>query len=145
MPFPEGLEGALLLTLMPLLSPQGWDYVFLLSTPAIVFLVNYERPAARRSARARHRRALGDHRPEHLRLMGRAAYARFMRMSIISRVLLRGDRRALVHAAACRRIAQTSEAAHDAGVLIICALRDLCLAADSRSTGPRSVRHAVAR
>ena len=27
--FPEGLEAALLLTCIPLLSPQGWDYVFL--------------------------------------------------------------------------------------------------------------------
>lgn len=40
--FPEGLEAGLLLTLMPLLSPQGWDYVFLLSTPAILYLANYE-------------------------------------------------------------------------------------------------------
>jgi arabinofuranan 3-O-arabinosyltransferase len=40
--FPEGIEGGLLLTLMPLLSPQGWDYVFLIATPAIVFLANYE-------------------------------------------------------------------------------------------------------
>ncbi len=39
--FPEGIEGALLLTLMPLLSPQGWDYVFLIATPAIVYLANY--------------------------------------------------------------------------------------------------------
>ena len=39
--FPEGVEGALLLTLMPLLSPQGWDYVFLIATPAIVYLANY--------------------------------------------------------------------------------------------------------
>ena len=40
--FPEGLEGGLLLTLMPLLSPQGWDYVFLIATPAIVYLANYD-------------------------------------------------------------------------------------------------------
>ena len=39
---PEGLEAAFLLTCIPLLSPQGWDYVFLVSTPAIMFLVNYE-------------------------------------------------------------------------------------------------------
>src|SRR5690606_17230467 len=32
----EALEGALLLTLIPLLSPQGWDYVFLVATPAVV-------------------------------------------------------------------------------------------------------------
>lgn len=42
LPFPEALEGALLLTAIPLLSPQGWDYVFLISTPAIAFIVNYE-------------------------------------------------------------------------------------------------------
>jgi hypothetical protein len=40
---PEGLEASLLLTLIPLLSPQGWDYVFLIATPAIVFFVNYNR------------------------------------------------------------------------------------------------------
>ena len=39
---PEGLEAALLLTLIPLLSPQGWDYVFLLATPAVVYLINYD-------------------------------------------------------------------------------------------------------
>ena len=39
--FPEGLEGSLLLTIIPLLSPQGWDYVFVISTPAIVLVVNY--------------------------------------------------------------------------------------------------------
>ena len=36
----EVLEGALLLTLVPLLSPQGWDYVFLVATPAIALLAN---------------------------------------------------------------------------------------------------------
>ena len=36
---PEGLEAALLLTLIPLLSPQGWDYVFLIATPAVVSVV----------------------------------------------------------------------------------------------------------
>jgi len=38
----ESLEGALLLTLVPLLSPQGWDYVFLVATPAIALIVNYD-------------------------------------------------------------------------------------------------------
>jgi hypothetical protein len=38
---PDGLEGALLLTLTPLLSPQGWDYVLVVSTLAIVYLANY--------------------------------------------------------------------------------------------------------
>ncbi len=45
---PLYLDAALLLTLMPLLSPQGWDYVLLLATPAVMVLVNnldgFERP-----------------------------------------------------------------------------------------------------
>ena len=35
---PEYLEFALILLLIPLLSPQGWDYVLLLGTPAIACL-----------------------------------------------------------------------------------------------------------
>lgn len=80
---PEGLEAALLLTCIPLLSPQGWDYVFLVSAPAVMFLVNY-----------------GDLLPGPLRwltgaalatiafsvydLMGREAYAAFMSLSVIT-------------------------------------------------------------
>jgi hypothetical protein len=80
---PEALEGALLLTLIPLLSPQGWDYVFLLATPAIVLLANYEdrlpgllRPLAIAAALVIGL-SLFD-------LMGRRAYYAFMSMSIIS-------------------------------------------------------------
>jgi hypothetical protein len=40
--FPEGLEGALLLVLMPFLSPQGWDYVLLVATPAVVYIAAYD-------------------------------------------------------------------------------------------------------
>lgn len=81
--FPEGLEAALLLTSIPLLSPQGWDYVFLISAPAVMYLVNY-----------------GDRLPRSLRLlatiavatialsiydvMGRAAYGAFMSLSVIT-------------------------------------------------------------
>src|SRR4029079_3020193 len=39
---PEALECSLLLTLIPLLSLQGWDYVFLLSTPSVMLLLNYD-------------------------------------------------------------------------------------------------------
>lgn len=39
---PDALEGALLLLVIPLLSPQGWDYVLLMSLPAVMLLVNYE-------------------------------------------------------------------------------------------------------
>jgi len=37
---PDYLEVAILLLVVPLLSPQGWDYVLLLGTPAIVCLVD---------------------------------------------------------------------------------------------------------
>ena len=79
----EALDGALLLTLVPLLSPQGWDYVFLVATPAIALIVNYD-----------------DHLPALLRMLawiaiaaiglsiydilGRQLYARFMELSIIT-------------------------------------------------------------
>ena len=81
--FPEGVEGALLLTLMPLLSPQGWDYVFLIAAAAIVYLANYI-----------------DLVPQPLRfitilavvaigfvvfdLVGRKVYYEFMRLSLVS-------------------------------------------------------------
>jgi hypothetical protein len=82
-PFPEGLEGSLLLLLIPLLSPQGWDYVLLMATPAIVYLANYS-----------------DRLPVPLRvmtiaaaltiglsiwdIMGRAAYSAFMAAAVLS-------------------------------------------------------------
>jgi hypothetical protein len=37
---PAYLEFSVLMLLIPLLSPQGWDYVLLLATPAIVILVD---------------------------------------------------------------------------------------------------------
>jgi len=37
---PEYLDAAVLLFLMPLLSPQGWDYVLLITTPAIMLLLD---------------------------------------------------------------------------------------------------------
>jgi uncharacterized membrane protein len=82
-PFPEGLEAAFLLTCIPLLSPQGWDYVFLLSTPAIMFLVNYEdllpRPMRRLGEAAVVAIAFSVY-----DLMGRAAYGTFMSLSIVT-------------------------------------------------------------
>jgi hypothetical protein len=81
--FPEGLEGALLLTCIPLLSPQGWDYVFLLSTPAIMFLVNYGDllPGPMRLITAA---AVGAIAFSVYDLMGRAAYSTFMSLSVIT-------------------------------------------------------------
>jgi hypothetical protein len=81
--FPEGLEGAVLLTLMPLLSPQGWDYVFLIATPAIVYVVNYVDllPRAMRFAATAAVLIIGF---SLFDLMGRTAYYAFMRLSFIS-------------------------------------------------------------
>jgi len=39
-PMPDYLELALIMLLIPLLSPQGWDYVLILGTPAIVCVVD---------------------------------------------------------------------------------------------------------
>jgi hypothetical protein len=80
---PEGLEGALLLTLIPLLTPQGWDYVFLIATPAVVYLGNYEDrlPRALRVAAVGAVAVIGL---SLFDLMGRANYARFMSLSIIT-------------------------------------------------------------
>ena len=40
---PDALEGSLLLLMIPLLSPQGWDYVLLIATPAVMLLVDRTR------------------------------------------------------------------------------------------------------
>lgn len=81
--FPEGLEAAFLLTLIPLLSPQGWDYVFLLATPAVLLLVNYlaQFPRALRVLGIAALLTIGLSLYD---VLGRATYARFMALSIIS-------------------------------------------------------------
>ena len=81
--FPEGLEAALLLTVIPLLSPQGWDYVFLVSTPAIMLLVNYDdlNPLFSRLVIRVALTAIGL---SVYDILGRAAYGRFMSLSIIT-------------------------------------------------------------
>ena len=81
--FPEGLEGALLMTSTPLISPQGWDYVFLLSAPAIACLANYEDrlPLALRVATAVAVAAIGL---SLFDVMGRAAHRAFMEASMIT-------------------------------------------------------------
>ncbi len=83
LPFPEGLEGALLLTLIPLLSPQGWDYVFLIATPAVIYLVNFNDrlPVPLRVVTLTTLAVIGL---SLFDVLGRANYARFMRLSIIS-------------------------------------------------------------
>ena len=81
--FPEGLEAALLLTCIPLLSPQGWDYVFLISTPAVLLLVNYEDvlPTPVRLATILALATIGLSLYD---LLGRTAYATFMSWSVIT-------------------------------------------------------------
>jgi hypothetical protein len=81
--FPEMLEAGLLLTLMPIISPQGWDYVFLLSTLAVMALVNYD-DALPRYFRALVIAALLVVGFSIYDLMGRQAYQAFMRLSIIT-------------------------------------------------------------
>jgi hypothetical protein len=39
-PNPHYLEAAYFLILVPLLSPQGWDYVLLVALPAYVYLID---------------------------------------------------------------------------------------------------------
>jgi uncharacterized membrane protein YeiH len=79
----EPLEAALLLTAIPLLSPQGWDYVFLIATPAVVLFANYERdlPAAMRGFTWLTLAAIGL---SIFDLMGRARYTTFMSWSVIT-------------------------------------------------------------
>ena len=82
-PDPAGLEAALLLTMMPLLSPQGWDYVLLLATPAIAFLVNYSDRLPRQVGIAAGI-AVATAAFTLFDIMGRRAYATFMSWSIIT-------------------------------------------------------------
>jgi hypothetical protein len=80
---PAGLEGAMLLTMIPLLSPQGWDYVFLIATPAVVYLVDYDadlHPALRVITWV----ALAVIAFSVYDIVGKEVYARFMALSIIS-------------------------------------------------------------
>lgn len=81
--FPEGLEAAVLLTCIPLLSPQGWDYVFLIATPAVMFVVNYS-GALGAPLRALVLAALALIGLTVYDIMGRAAYSRFMMLSVIT-------------------------------------------------------------
>jgi hypothetical protein len=80
---PDTLEGSLLLLLIPLLSPQGWDYVFLIGTPAVMLLINYLGvlpPGLRIVTIA----AIAAVALSIFDLMGRAAYSAFMSLSLIT-------------------------------------------------------------
>jgi hypothetical protein len=81
--FPEALEGSLLLMLVPLLSPQGWDYVLLVATPAIVIIANDEDrlAAVPRTAAVVAALTIGL---SLFDVMGRRAYGAFMGMAIVT-------------------------------------------------------------
>jgi hypothetical protein len=80
---PAYLEFGLLMLLVPLVSPQGWDYVLLLGTPAVVCLLDrfdVMSPgwrAATAVAMAFMSLTIYD-------LVGRALYARLMAVNVVS-------------------------------------------------------------
>jgi alpha-1,2-mannosyltransferase len=79
----EALEVGLLLTVVPLLSPQGWDYVFLVATPAVVLFANHDDqlpPLLRWTTWA----ALAVIGLSLFDVMGRQRYATFMSWSVIT-------------------------------------------------------------
>lgn len=80
---PAYLEFGLLMLLVPLISPQGWDYVLLLGTPAVVLILDRWReltPPWRWASAA----ALVLMGLSLFDLMGRTAYTQFMAWSVIS-------------------------------------------------------------
>ena len=79
----DTLEGSLLLLLIPLLSPQGWDYVFLIGTPAVMLLINYSAslPPGMRAAAVAAVAVVGL---TIFDLVGRDLYAAFMQLSIVT-------------------------------------------------------------
>jgi hypothetical protein len=80
---PDYLEFALLMMLIPLLSPQGWDYVLLLATPAVVCLMD-RWPETGIGWRAACGLALVLMSFTLFDLMGRSLYADFMAHSIVT-------------------------------------------------------------
>jgi hypothetical protein len=84
---PDTLEASLLLLMIPLLSPQGWDYVFLIGTPAVMLLVNYL-PALPPGLRVMTVVAIAAVALSIFDLMGRAAYTTFMQLSLITLFVL---------------------------------------------------------
>jgi len=80
---PETLEGSLLLLLIPVLSPQGWDYVLLISTPAVMLLLD-NLTSLPRGLRIATGAAIAIVAFAIYDLIGRDAYAAFMQLSIIT-------------------------------------------------------------
>jgi len=79
----DTLEASILLLLIPLLSPQGWDYVFLIGTPAVMLLINDSALLAR-EVRIAAIAAIAIVALTIYDLVGRGAYAMFMQLSIVT-------------------------------------------------------------
>lgn len=80
---PDYLEFALLMLLVPLLSPQGWDYVLLLATPAVVCLLDRWKDVSP-GWRVMTGVALATMGLTVFDLMGRTLYSRFMALSLVT-------------------------------------------------------------
>jgi hypothetical protein len=80
---PDPLEASLLLMLIPLLSPQGWDYVFLISTPAVMLLIN-ELSSLPQNLKIATIASIALAALSIYDLMGREGYATFMALSAIT-------------------------------------------------------------
>jgi uncharacterized membrane protein len=83
LPGAEYLEMAVLLLVIPLATPQGWDYELLLATPAVMLLVN-EFPDLPLAMRLLSGAAIMTMALSVFDLMGRRAYAAFMSVSAIT-------------------------------------------------------------
>ncbi len=92
---PDYLECALLMLIVPLLSPQGWDYVLLLGTPAVVCLLDRWSELTRpwRIVAATSLALMGL---TIFDVLGRSLYGRVMALSIVSVAAL-GTAVALAH------------------------------------------------
>jgi alpha-1,2-mannosyltransferase len=80
---PDYLEWALLMLLVPLISPQGWDYVLLLATPAVVCAVD-RWPELTRPWQWGLGIALALMGLTMFDIMGRTLYGQFMALSLVS-------------------------------------------------------------
>jgi len=80
---PDYLDAALLMLLIPLLSPQGWDYVLLLATPAVVCLLD-RWSELERSWQIPISVALATMCLTIFDVMGRTLYGRFMQLSLVT-------------------------------------------------------------
>lgn len=80
---PAYLDFGVLLTLIPLLSPQGWDYVLLLATPAVMMLAD-RLGALPRAWAIPTAVALAGAGLSLYDVMGRTAYAWFMSLSLVT-------------------------------------------------------------